>query len=273
MQEKFFSDGYIIKKEFLSKTMIFNLLEEIHQVFKSRLKTINFEYTETKDSLLSDDDFFKFFQKNPEDYISCMKTIHNLPTIFEIGSSDKVIQVLKSIGLKKPIFSSIPMINLHNKRVAADEGYWKTPIHQDWRSVQGSLNCAVVWISLVDINEDLGALEVLPRSHLKGLLPADEDDWYMHVKDGIINEEEFVSVPMKAGDALFFSAFLIHRSGTNITEKLRYSLQFRYNDISEPTFIERGYPNPYNSVRPQRELITPNFPDKKDVENFFSNTN
>jgi phytanoyl-CoA hydroxylase len=63
----------------------------------------------------------------------------------------------------------------------------------------------------------------------------------------------------KVGDILIFSAFLIHQSGNNITNKIRWSVQLRYNNLDEPTFIERGYPMAY-IYKPETELVTPDFP-------------
>ena len=43
--------------------------------------------------------------------------------------------------------------------------------------MQGSLNAIVVWVPLVDVAE-LGALEIIPGSHLWGLQESHEDKWY-----------------------------------------------------------------------------------------------
>ena len=129
--------------------------------------------------------------------------------------------------------------------------------------MQGSLNAMVVWVPLVDIGKDLGALEIVPKSHVLGLLESVENDWYRTVEGTA--DDKYVSVEVKAGDALFFSAFLLHRSGNNITDSVRWSCHFRYNDLAEPTFIERKYPNPY-IYKPEQDLITKDFPDPKQIQ-------
>ena len=67
----------------------------------------------------------------------------------------------------------------------------------------------------------------------------------------------------------FFSAFLIHQSGNNITNNIRWSVQLRYNNLDEPTFIERGYPMAY-IYKPETELVTPNFPTVEQLKEVFS---
>jgi ectoine hydroxylase-related dioxygenase (phytanoyl-CoA dioxygenase family) len=132
--------------------------------------------------------------------------------------------------------------------------------------MQGSLNAIVVWIPLVDINEQLGALRVVPGSHREGLLESQPDEWYRHIEG--TSDADFLSVEVRAGDALFFSAFLVHASGDNTTDAIRWSCHFRYNDLAEATYVARNYPSPY-VYKPQQELITPGFPDPTLVRQAF----
>lgn len=60
-----------------------------------------------------------------------------------------------------------------------------------------------------------------------------------------IEHKKFIMPTIELGDALFFSAFLIHRSGNNVTDSIRWSCHLRYNDLSEPTFMERNYPDSF----------------------------
>jgi hypothetical protein len=100
------------------------------------------------------------------------------------------------------------------------------------------------------------------------LLDAEADDWYMHVRDERMRQPDYITVPMSAGDGLLFSAFLLHRSGTNRSEDIRCSLQFRFNDLAEPSYVSRGFPDPY-TYSPGRDLITPDFPTHEDLATTF----
>lgn len=267
MSSQFREDGYLLVKGLFSKDQMLELLKEIHLVFKNQFDYRNFPYQ--KNNLLKSEDLFRFFSAHKDDYINCMKLIQNSILLYRYGSDEKLIEKLTEIGLKDPIFSTELLIFLNSEKTSSYFGNWKIPVHQDWRSIQGSLNSVVVWTPIVDCPIELGTLEVIPSSHKEGLLPSEEDEWYNHVKDEYYNDNSFIQVPMESGDALIFSTFLVHRSGTNVSNDIRYSFQYRINDISEPTFIERGYPNPYPSNPPQKELLTPNFPKKTQVNNIF----
>jgi ectoine hydroxylase-related dioxygenase (phytanoyl-CoA dioxygenase family) len=133
--------------------------------------------------------------------------------------------------------------------------------------MQGSLNAIVVWVPLAHVSKELGALEIIPGSHLGGLQESRQDEWYRHIEG--LRDDQYESIEMQAGDVLFFSAFLVHRSGDNVTDSIRWSCHFRYNDLDEPTFISRKYPNPY-TYAPQQELVTKDFPSVEHLQQAFS---
>jgi len=79
---------------------------------------------------------------------------------------------------------------------------------------------------------------------------------------------DFQPIEVQRGDAIVFSSFLVHRSGTNSTESIRSSCHFRYNNLLEEILIQRGYPHPF-IYRLQGELIAPQFPEKKLLAQVF----
>lgn len=119
----------------------------------------------------------------------------------------------------------------------------------------------------MDISQKLGTLEVMPGSHVWGLLDSHEDEWYRRI-DGL-SDEQYQPVEVRAGDALFFSAFLVHRAGNNVTDSIRWSCHFRDNNLEESIFVSRRYPNPY-TYKPRRELVTINFPFVEQLRKLFS---
>src|SRR4030095_3525578 len=114
--------------------------------------------------------------------------------------------------------------------------------------MQGSLDAIVLWVPLTDIDRALGALEVIPGSHTMGLLDSEMSDGYGHIKTST-NLPEPVAGAVEGGDALSFSAFLVHQSGTSVTDAIRWSCHFRYNNLREATFVERGFPHPRSEER------------------------
>ena len=61
------------------------------------------------------------------------------------------------------------------------------------------------------------------------------------------------TVTLNKGDILIFSSFLVHKSGELTNDEIRWSCHFRYNNLNEVDFIERGYPSPYQYI-PQTKI-------------------
>ena len=197
-----------------------------------------------------------------------LRIIQRVPDVYNLGSSKKIINLIKILGLKNPAFSTDPLIMLNSKYTNNPKGMGYAPLHQDWRTIQGSLNCLVIWIPLTNILKNMGSIFFLQSSHKKGLYKTIKHKWFekIKLKKKIINEKEDV---ISVGDAFIFSSFLVHRSSINRSNKIRISLQFRYNDLSEKTYIKRGFPVNYKHAEPKKKIITKKFPKQKDLEIIF----
>lgn len=125
-------------------------------------------------------------------------------------------------------------------------GYFGLNVHQDFPSVQGSLDGFVVWIPLVDIDKKCYPMEVIPHSHTRGILPSFEhidSNWI--VRPEAYKEKDFIPVECGIGDVVFMSNFTVHRSSTTGDDRLRLACSTRYDNAKEKTFVERTYPTAY----------------------------
>lgn len=117
-----------------------------------------------------------------------------------------------------------------------DDEKWSFPPHQDYPFNRGSLNSITIWIPFQDTPDNIGPLNVVPASHNDGERAENNSLLINPPTDNL-----YKSVPMKTGDLLVFSQFLIHKSGRNCSDKIRFSLQVRFNDLSQPEFIRRKF--------------------------------
>lgn len=210
---------------------------------------------------------YRFFADDVAGFVACSQQVQHLVSLNRLGSDPRVLAGLQALGFGFPGICTRPLMLFNSRHLAKREVYWRLPVHQDWRNMQGSLDSVVVWIPLIDVDREIGALEVLPGSHKRGLLEARVTDGYPEIESSFA-DEDFVACEMRKGDALFFSAFLLHRSGTNATERVRWSIQLRYNNLHERTFLERGFPSGY-TYKPKEELITPGFPAPGQLDELF----
>lgn len=259
-------NGWVLVPGFLSDSEVDRLRADAWRVFGRQLRRHGLiDDGDTSEAALTRA-LYVLFREHPTEFVNCGKQIQHLMSLHRLSLSDDVLSVLRELGLEDPNISVRPVVFFNSPHLAQQEFYWKTPPHQDWRSMQGSLDSIVAWIALVDVNAELGALEVVPGSHRRGLIADRFVDGFGQTD--AFEDSDFTRVETRKGDALFFSSFLVHRSGTNSTELIRWSAQFRYNNLAEKTFIERGYPHSF-IYKASDELITPDFPAAGDIERVF----
>jgi ectoine hydroxylase-related dioxygenase (phytanoyl-CoA dioxygenase family) len=175
---------------------------------------------------------------------------------------------MKEFGIELPVFQTSPVLHIMSNGLRIPGGYAGVGVHQDWPALQGSLDAITIWIPIVDVREDLFPLEIIPGSHLYGLCGGTQKEHSYEVAPSYYDEKAFIRVTAERGDALFFSAFTIHRSGQHGADGVRLSVSARYENAAEPTFVDRVYPFAQKrSV--QREFIVRDFPSREQVVKLY----
>lgn len=160
-----------------------------------------------------------------------------------------------------------PVLNVMCPDLKIEGGYYGTVAHQDWPSLQGSLDAVVVWVPLGDADAGNFPLQVIPGSHKRGLLRGSPKGSVREIYH--VDESQFESLRVFAGDVVFMSAFTVHRTGMQgDLSAFRMSLSTRYENTSEPTFIERGHPSAQKRIT-QYGTLPENFPSTNHIEQVF----
>jgi ectoine hydroxylase-related dioxygenase (phytanoyl-CoA dioxygenase family) len=104
------------------------------------------------------------------------------------------------------------------------------PFHQD--NGYGQLDPPLdvtVWVALVDTDERNGCLWIVPGSHRAGLLDHGKAELNPLLRETHV-EARAIALPMRAGEAVAFDGFTLHRSGPNHGAVARPGLFVRYCD-------------------------------------------
>lgn len=103
------------------------------------------------------------------------------------------------------------------------------PWHQDHAYFNFPLATPIVgvWIPLHSVDPTNGCMHVLPGSHRRGpQLHFMRRDWQICDTDIAGQPQHFL--PMNPGDLLLFDAKLAHGTPTNVTQEIRWAVQFHY---------------------------------------------
>lgn len=253
--------GFMLLPGVFSPEEIDAVLWEAKEVFHRQF--LNHGYTtsasaRTIDEQVFNDCLYRLFEEDLPCLMNCGKQIQHLISLHRLSLDERLIRILKEANLRFPNICTRPVLTFHHPKLASEPIYFKVDAHQDWRSMQGSVNSVVIWMPLAPLSTEIGPLHVLPGSHLRGLLSDRMEKGFGMVT--LRPEEEAGMIPLipTLGDVVIFSSLLVHKSGENKAAAPRWSCHFRYNDLDEKTFIERGYCHPY-LYKPVDELLTPNF--------------
>lgn len=190
-----------------------------------------------KKKIINDKDIIKLYNSSNRDiWVSVYNLLHLDILLYKIASSKQIINLCKKSGIKKPHFGTRPYVRVD---MPNDLKFSKFRAHQDFPYNNHSENSVVIWIPLQDTDLKLGCLQVSDKSHRGHII------YKYDKKNKIIKNPEkfkFTNIPCKLGKAIIFSQFLVHESGDNVSNKIRFSVQFRVTDLNSKEYAKRNYP-------------------------------
>lgn len=175
------------------------------------------------------------FNQDIDKYKSCLSMLAKSKAVNDLFSRRRVIEIVNELGIDQISFPSQPVLHVMSPDLKIPKGYYGTDAHQDWPSVQGSLDMITVWIALTNVDDF--PIEIIPGSHLKGLRKGKSNGSVLKIP---AKDKDFIPLTCKQGDAIFLSGFVIHRTGKG--NGLRAAVSQRFDNINEPTFFNRLYP-------------------------------
>ncbi len=237
----FKKNGYIIYKNIISKKEIDDFKSELSNIIKSYCKK-NF----TKLKYKSFDDWLN----KPLIYMSKSKktgigeiydTIFNTPSFFRICGNKKIEQIIKFLLNGNNQMSLYGHTN--RCRIDPPEDERRTyDWHQETFYTIPKSNYIQTWSPLIYPSTiQNGTIEICPKSHLEGI---PKQNWYQKrnkaiqilINKKIIEKYEPISININPGDVLLFSGRLAHKSGRNLSKKVRFSLVGMYHDVNSRHF-------------------------------------
>ena len=260
--ESYTKNGFAIVKNIVPAQRINSLLENIFNLFckystdcqelKNMEKPWNTELFHKK--------LIEFRQKDPESFGAIYDSLKTSLTLTQLITDNKVVDFVAKFLKIKPSDLSIsePMCRLdvpNDKRNALDWHQERSFFPQN----RNGLNGLVCWIPLTDITEEMGPMHISPRSHAEGQLKLSnrtkKNTSYttqIPVPEEFVSKYEDLAVRVNAGDAVFFNMLLFHRSGQNISNKIRLATQGRFHTSTADDFIPFDLINYYNPFVKQK---------------------
>ena len=229
-RKQFIKDGYFVGK--INLKVVKELRTQLLSIFNTVSKHSN------GIKIKNDSDLIKLYNSNKR---FVWETAYELrlfePLLYKLAVRKEIFNFAKIAGIKKPHFKVAPNLRFdmpHNYKISKSP-YHPFKVHQDHPFTKGSKNSVVIWIPLQDAVVENGALKIVEGSH-KGRKVYKTD------KYGIIKSKYkfvFKDAPFKLGEVLIFDQCLVHKSGYNSSNSVRFSIQLRVHDLSEKDSVSQ----------------------------------
>lgn len=167
---------------------------------------------------------------------------HRGPALFDLLRHPKILDLAESLIGEEIICH--PAYRVRSKLPDLDATRDKTvvPWHQDSSYLEPECDehlIVTIWTALTESTEANGCLEVVPRAHTSGIRTHVNvrGRTYLDMPE-YVGGVESVLIPAKPGDVIVMTNLTPHRSGPNLSEDIRWSVDFRYHHVDTPS----GYP-------------------------------
>lgn len=226
LRERFQQDGYLYLKRAVSAELCQALLCEILEQLRPHIAVEG----SSGIPVLTGQPFFETDPVWDEVYprIQKLEAFHRFFHRPELG------RLMKLVAGEEHFVYPMKMARVATPRKV---GY-ETPPHQDAHSHHAGPTMAGIWVALHGVDETMGRVTVLPRSHLRGVRPVFEAAGVGGVQCEIYEDEtEWHVSDYECGDVLIFHSATVHKAEPNTAEsRARISVDTRFCNYGAPVF-------------------------------------
>jgi ectoine hydroxylase-related dioxygenase (phytanoyl-CoA dioxygenase family) len=172
-------------------------------------------------------------------YLSTLRRINRLEDYHALKHHPALIGLFERM-LSGPILAH-PRVLMRNIFPAREE--FTTKAHQDYPNVQGTTEVFTAWMPLIDCPMEVGPLQVAAGTHHDGVYEFGIGAGAGGIEITNPLDGRWVSGPFALGDVLVFHSMTVHKGVPNRSDKLRMSMDVRYQLVSEPFNADNANPD------------------------------
>jgi hypothetical protein len=227
LRTRFAEDGYVYLRSMVDRDMLLDLRSRIVAICASH------EWLKPGTDPMEAIPCVEAYVEGEERYFEVYDEIQKLEAFHAVPHHPTVLScmtaLLGSSAFPHPL--SIARLSFPSNEE------WTTPPHQDYPNNQGTEDLYACWMPLSDCPVELGGLSILPGSHKLGMAPLEFalGPGNRRAKlDKRFERLEWVRGDLELGDALVFHSLTMHRALPNRTDRMRLSVDYRFQREDEP---------------------------------------
>jgi len=172
-------------------------------------------------------------------YLRTLRRINRLADYHALKHHPVLIDLFERM-LGGPI---LPHPRVLMRNIFPERAEYTTKAHQDFPNVQGTMEVYTAWLPLIDCPMQVGPLQIAAGSHTAGVYDFDIADGAGGIEITDPLDGSWVSGDFAVGDVLLFHSMTVHKGVANRSDRLRMSMDVRYQLVSEPFNIDNANPD------------------------------
>jgi hypothetical protein len=232
LNSNFRQQGFVILPGFLSKNEIDKIQSDIKQVFITALSHAGLDSVSITRNSSFDDIYSKVMNTDPDLKSKAYDLLGKLNSVLQIFGKPSLAEVTRNNNDAPVLLNSVQV------RLDDNNNAFILPWHQETNQI--SLLTFNLWMPLIDLEENMGGMEVCPGSHKLGLqnhIEKSGEHRFDQLPETSLHSLEKLKIQPKAGDAVVFHPFLFHRSIPNSSLKIRLTIAGRLNELETSAFF------------------------------------
>lgn len=251
MLQSFDENGYVLVRSCINRSCIDEILETL-LILCRKYAPDHFDKVPIEniiDNKLFHKALIELRQENPRIGGAIYDSLHCSLSIQTLMADRSLVGIVAALLRSHPrnMMSFSHLLRIDAARDTRNAVGW----HQDFMTEENT-NCehgVTVWIPLQRVNTENGTMEVCPGSHRERIIhnatkvkrkATNTSDLY-NLPESTIAKYTVVPIEADVGDAVIISMNLIHRSGFNNSEYIRFTAVARFFSMIADSFIP-GWP-------------------------------
>jgi hypothetical protein len=169
-------------------------------------------------------------------YLTVLRKINRLEDYHRLKHHPALIALFERM-LGGPI---LPHPRVLMRNIFPQRDAFTTKAHQDFPNVQGTTEVYTAWMPLIDCPMEVGPLQIAVGSHSGEVFDFDIAAGAGGIEIVEPFEDRWASGGFAVGDVLIFHSLTVHKGVPNRSDKLRMSMDVRYQLASEPFNLDNA---------------------------------
>jgi hypothetical protein len=194
------------------------------------------------------------------DFFGGYTNVQRRPSFHRLAHAPELVSVLRTL-----VADDLLVHPQKIARMSFPNSAFTTPPHQDFRYIQGTTDVFTAWMPLSACPPELGGLRALGGSHTRGLLPTHRAQGAGGLAVDVPDDDtDWATTDYEPGDVLVFHSLTVHGALPNVSDRLRLSVDYRYQSASEPVAHRTLTPHFFPDV-PDWDELTKDWDDRSTV--------